>query len=312
MSNLEPTTGPLTVAVSGATGLVGSGLVELLRARGHRARRLVRRDPRGDDIFWNPAEERIDADALAEADAVVHLAGENISEGRWNDAKKRRIRDSRVEGTALLANALASLPRPPRTFACASAIGYYGNRGDEIMDETSPPGDGFLAETCVAWEAAAEPARAAGIRVVNMRIGVVLAGEGGALPKIATPFKLGLGGPVGDGRQYMSWIAREDLLAALEFVLTHPTLAGPVNLVAPAPVTNREFALALGRVLGRPAVLPLPAVAVRLLFGEMGDELLLSSTRVQPRRLLNAGFEFQYPALEPALRHLLQSGPVTP
>jgi uncharacterized protein (TIGR01777 family) len=211
-----------------------------------------------------------------------------------------------------LANTLASLPEPPRTFACASAIGYYGHRGDEVMDETSPPGDGFLAETCVAWEAAAEPARAAGLRVVNMRIGVVLSREGGALPKMATPFKLGLGGPVGDGRQYMSWIAREDLLAAMEFVLTHPTLAGPVNLVAPDPATNRELAKTLGRVLSRPAVLPLPAVAVRLLFGEMGEDLLLSSTRVEPRRLLDAGFEFRHPTLEPVLRRLLQSGPAAP
>lgn len=306
MNHSDPTTGPLTVAVSGATGLVGSGLIESLRAQGHRARRIVRRDAAGDDVLWNPAEGRIDAGALAGADAVVHLAGENISEGRWTDAKKRRIRDSRVEGTALLAQALAGLPEPPRTFACASAIGYYGNRGDEVMDETSPPGGGFLAETCVAWEAAAEPARAAGVRVVNMRIGVVLAREGGALPKMATPFKLGLGGPVGDGRQYMSWIAREDLIAAMEFVLSHPTLDGPVNLVAPEPVTNREFAHALGGALGRPALLPLPAFAARLLFGEMGDELLLSSTRVRPRRLLDAGFEFQHPTLEPTLRHLLK------
>lgn len=299
----------LTVAISGASGLIGSALARLLTSHGHQVRRLVRSAPQGDDIFWNPAEGQIDQDKLASVDAVVNLAGENIATGRWTEAKKQRIRDSRVDGTALLARTLAELPEPSqKAFLCASAIGYYDDRGDELMTESSGPGAGLLAQVGQQWEAAAQPAREAGIRVANMRIGVVLSTAGGALPRMLTPFKLGLGGVLGSGRQYMSWIHRDDLVAAIEWLLTNDTAAGPFNLVAPHPVTNREFTRTLGQVLGRPTLLPVPAFAIRLALGEMGQDLLLSSTRVEPHRLLESGFVFQYPELEGALRQLIESG----
>jgi len=301
-------TGQLTVAITGASGLIGSALTRLLTSHGHQVRRLVRSYAKGNDIYWDPAVKKIDKEKLAGVDAVINLAGENIATGRWNDAKKQRIRDSRVEGTALLARTIAELPEPPKTFLSASAIGYYDDRGDEVMTESSGPGQGFLAEVGQAWEAAAQPARVAGIRVANMRIGVVLSTEGGALAKMLTPFKFGLGGVVGSGQQYMSWIHRDDLVAAIEWLLLNHTAEGPFNLVAPHPVTNREFTRTLGKVLGRPTLLPAPAFAIRLALGEMGQDLLLSSTRVEPRRLLESGFVFQYPELEAALRQLLKPG----
>jgi hypothetical protein len=295
----------MKILVSGASGLIGSTLVPFLTTGGHEVIRLTRGRARAGTARWDPQSGAIDRDALEGLDAVVHLAGENISTGRWTAEKKARIHDSRVHGTRLLAETLAALRRPPAVLVAASAIGFYGNRGRDVVDEDSAPGAGFLADVCKEWEAATAPAAAHGIRVVTMRFGVVLAGSGGALASLLTPFRLGVGGPVGGGEQYMSWIAIDDAADAIRFALTTPALSGPVNAVAPAPVTNAEFTRTLGAVLSRPAVLPMPAFVVRLLFGEMGDELLLSSTRVAPHRLRAAGFAFRFPVLEPALRHLL-------
>jgi uncharacterized protein len=238
-------------------------------------------------------------------DAVVHLAGEDISSGTWTAAKKARIRQSRVEGTGLLARTLASLDRAPGVLACASAIGYYGDRGDQILTEESEPGAGFLASVCRDWEEAAKPAAEAGIRVAHLRFGVVLSADGGALARMLGPFRMGMGGPLGSGRQYVSWIAIDDAVGAIGHVLSTRTLRGAVNVAAPAPVTHAEFARTLGRVLGRPTILGMPGFAVRLMFGEMADELLLASQRLAPVRLLSTGYQFRFPELEPALRHLL-------
>lgn len=299
---------PPTVAVTGASGLIGKRLVASLEGSGRKVLRAVRRDVRDParEIRWDPAGRQIDRDKLAGVDAVVHLAGANVAGKRWTQAYKQLLRDSRVDGTQLVSETIAALEPKPRVLACASAIGYYGDRGDELLDESSASGEGFLPEVCRQWEAACGPARDAGIRVANMRIGVVLSPAGGALAKMLTPFKLGLGGVMGSGRQYMSWIALDDVVRALEHVLDHNRHTGPVNLVAPAPVTNREFTKTLGKVLSRPTVLPMPAFAARLAFGEMADELLLSSTRVTPAALQGSGFDFQYANLEAALRHLLE------
>jgi uncharacterized protein (TIGR01777 family) len=233
---------------------------------------------------------------------VVHLAGESVAAGRWTAARKARIRDSRVAGTRILSDALAGLDRPPRVLVCASAIGFYGDRGDERLDESSTGGGGFLAETCAAWEAASASAERAGLRVVRLRIGVVLASAGGALARMRAPFASGLGGAIGSGSQWMSWIALDDVVGAIHSALLLPALHGPVNAVAPEPCRNGDFSRTMGRVLRRPAGLAVPALAVRAALGEMGRELLLSSTRVEPRRLLDAGFRFRHPALERALR----------
>lgn len=297
--------GAMKILVTGANGLVGGSLVPFLTTGGHEVVRLGRGRKRAGSASWDPEKGVIDRAALESLDAVVHLAGENISTGRWTPAKKARIHDSRVHGTRLLCEALAGLERPPKVLVAASAIGFYGDRGRDLVDEDSAPGSGFLADVCKEWEAATAPAAAAGIRVVNLRIGVVLSTAGGALASLLTPFKLGAGGPVGDGHQYMSWIAIDDLVDAIHFALTTPALSGPVNAVAPTPVTNGEFARTLATVLSRPAIVPFPAFAVRLLFGEMGEELLLSSTRVEPHRLQAAGFRYRLPTLESALRHLL-------
>jgi uncharacterized protein (TIGR01777 family) len=297
--------GAMKILVSGASGLIGGTLVPFLSSGGHEVIRLGRGRKRAGTATWDPDKGTIDREALEGLDAVVHLAGENISTGRWTAQKKARIHDSRVHGTRLLCEALAGLQRPPSVLVAASAIGFYGNRGRDIVDEDSAPGGGFLADVCKEWEAATAPAVARGIRVVNMRFGVVLSGNGGALASMLTPFKIGAGGPIGGGEQYVSWIAIDDAADAILFALTTPSLSGPVNAVAPTPVTNAELTRTLGAILSRPAVLPMPAFAVRLLFGEMGDELLLSSTRVEPHRLRTAGFTFRFPVLEPALRHLL-------
>lgn len=297
--------GAMKILITGANGLIGGTLVPFLTTGGHEVVRLTRGRKRAGAATWDPEKGSIDSGALEGLDAVVHLAGENISGGRWTADKKARIRDSRVAGTRLLCEALAALARPPKVLVAASAIGFYGHRGRDVVDEDSAPGSGFLADVCKEWEAATAPAAARGIRVVNLRIGVVLSASGGALASMLTPFKLGAGGPVGSGKQYMSWIAIDDVADAILFVLTTPSLSGPVNAVAPTPVPNADFARTLGTVLSRPAVIPLPAFAVRLLFGEMGEELLLSSTRVDPHRLQAAGFTFRFPTLEPALRHLL-------
>ena len=298
--------GSLHVLVSGASGLIGSALVPFLTTGGHRVTRLVRSPPAGEGaVFWDPAARRLDPAALEGADAVVHLAGEPIARGRWTDAKKARIRDSRIQGTELLAEALARLDRPPRVLVSASAVGYYGDRGAELLRETSPPGTGFLAGVCRDWEAATRAAAAKGIRVATLRFGIVLSPAGGALARMLPPFRLGVGGRIGGGRQYMSWIAVDDAVGAIHHALMTDDLEGPVNVVAPQAVTNREFTRTLGRVLRRPTIFPVPAFAARLAFGELADALLLASARVEPARLLAAGYRFRHPDLEDALRHLL-------
>lgn len=297
--------GAMRILISGASGLIGSALAPFLTGGGHEVVRLIRGRKKAGSVAWNPDAGTIDAAGLEGFDAVVHLAGENIAGGRWTAAKKARIHASRIGGTRLLVEALGKLARPPKTLITASAIGYYGHRHADIVDEDSAPGAGFLADICKEWEEATAAAAARGIRVVNLRLGVVLAGNGGMLATIATPFKLGLGGVVGGGDQYMSWVAIDDVLGAILYALSTPALAGPVNVVSPNPVTNREFTTTLAHVLSRPALLPFPATAVRLLLGEMGDELLLASTRVDPQRLTAAGFSFAFPQLEDALRHVL-------
>jgi uncharacterized protein (TIGR01777 family) len=292
------------VLITGASGLIGSALGARLAAAGHDVVRLTRSAPRGPREFrWDPAAGEIDAAALDGVDAIVHLAGETVA-GRWTQAKKRRIRDSRVLGTRLLAETAAASDPRPRAFVSASAIGYYGDRGDDPVTEESPIGQGFLAEVVRDWEAAAEPAREAGIRVVNLRFGIVQSAAGGALRAQLPLFRLGLGGRVGSGRQYVSWVAIDDVARAIEHALSSDRLSGPVNVTAPEPVTNADYASTLGRVLRRPALLPAPAPAVRLVLGEFAGELL-GGQRVVADRLLQSGFEFQHPELEGALRHVL-------
>jgi hypothetical protein len=292
----------LEVAITGATGLVGRALGAFLTAGGHRVKRVVRSAAAPGDVAWDPGRGSIDADGLEGLDAVVHLAGENIAAGRWTEARKRAIRDSRVGSTRLLAEALARLSRPPAVLICASAVGYYGNRGSEAVDETSAPGEGFLTETCIAWESAAGPAAERGIRVAHVRFGTVLSAEGGALAKLVPPFLLGAGGPLGSGRQGMSWVALDDAIGIVHFLLHRDDLAGAFNATAPDAVPQREFARTLGRVLRRPAIAPLPSPVVRAIFGKMGERLLLEGAFVKPRKLLEAGFRFRHPGLEEALR----------
>jgi uncharacterized protein len=304
---------PMRILVSGASGFIGSALVPALAAAGHEVTRLVRprtRDaaPAADTRPWDPASGRLDPAAVDGFDAVVHLAGENIASGWWTTARKRRIRESRVASTALLAETLARVPGPPRVLLSASAVGFYGSRGDERLTEASPPGAGFLAEVCRAWEAAAAPAARRGIRVVHPRFGIVLDPTGGPLARMLPPFRLGLGGRIGPGTQWMSWIVRDDAVAALLHLLARDDAAGPVNIVAPAPVTNREFTAALAGALHRPARIPVPAGPLRLVLGEMATELLLVSQRVTPDRLAAAGYAFRFDTVEPALRFLLARG----
>jgi len=298
---------PLRVAVSGASGMIGHALVPFLTTGGHTVVRLVRGRAREGEAAWNYEHGRIETPKLEGLDAVVHLAGENIA-ARWTEARRRRILDSRAIGTRFLAETLARLRRPPRVLVSASAIGIYGNRGDESLTEASPtlagPGD-FLTEVGREWETATEPARAAGIRVVRLRFGVVLTPAGGVLGRMLPPFRLGVGGPLGRGTQWMSWIGIDDLLGAVHHALITEALAGPVNATAPNPVTSKTFASTLGRVLHRPAAVPVPRAALRLAFGEMADVALLSSARVLPARLQASGYLFRYPELEGALRFLL-------
>ncbi len=299
----------MKILISGASGLVGSALSKSFTQSGHEVTHLTRSTvgPGSDQrvIVWDPMAERLDPAGLEGFDAVVHLAGENIAGGRWTRRQKQRIRDSRVLGTRLLCRALAELSDPPQILASASAVGYYGDRGQQQLDEASPPGSGFLAEVCRDWEAATEPAAEAGIRVTRLRIGVVLALHGGALARMLPVFRFGLGGRLGSGWQYMSWITLDDLVDAIGHVLSAGTLQGPINLVAPQPVTNRRFTQTLGRVLRRPALLPAPGFALRLMLGEMADELLLAGAKVAARRLLDSGFEFRDPQLDAALHRLL-------
>lgn len=302
----------MKVIVTGSTGLVGRALVRSLLADGHEVTRLVRGDAQGfrapgtAAVHWDPERGEIDARALEGHDAAVHLAGENIGEGRWDDEKKRRIIESRVKGTTLLAGTLAGLSAKPRGLVSASATGFYGDRGAEVLREESASGSNFVSEVCREWEKATLQASQAGIRVVHLRIGVVLDGEGGALPRMLTPFKLGLGGKVGSGSQYMSWITLEDVIAVFRRAIEDESLRGPVNAVAPGALTNAEFTKALGAALGRPTIFAVPAFAARLAFGETADELLLASTRVEPARLKEAGFEFKHPEIEGALRSVLK------
>lgn len=295
----------MRVLVTGASGLVGGALIPLLTTGGHSVTKLVRKVPQAGEAKWDPGNNEVDNAALAACDAVVHLAGDNIADGRWSTAKKQRILKSRVQGTRLLAESLAKLESPPKTLVCASAIGYYGSRGDEWLDENSTSGEGFLADVCRQWEAAAQPARDAGIRVVNLRFGVILTPKGGALAKMLFPFKTGGGGVIGSGKQYWSWITLEDVIGAIHHALTTDSLTGPVNVVAPNAVTNYEFTKTLGRVLQRPTILPLPAFAARIVLGEMANELLLASQRVKPTKLQATGYNFRHPQLEDGLRAML-------
>ena len=296
------------VLASGSSGLIGSALVPALAAAGHRVTRLVRSEPTDEtQIRWDPQSGLFDTSRLEDMDAVVHLAGKTVA-GRWTARTKKIIRDSRVNGTRALCEALARLTRRPDVLVSASAVGYYGDRGCEVLTENSPPGTGFLAGLSREWEDATAPAAEAGVRVVNLRIGMVLSASGGALATMLRPFRVGLGGPIGNGRQYMSWISLEDTVGSILHTLTGATIAGPVNATAPHPVTNAEFTRTLAHVLHRPALLRVPAFAARLAFGEMADALLLASARVEPQRLLETGYTFRHPELGRALRHILPQG----
>lgn len=295
----------MNVAVTGSSGLVGSTLVPLLTTGGHRVIKLVRNNAGESDIDWDPQSDSFVGSALEGIDAVVHLAGENIAAARWSEKTKEKIRSSRVHGTSVLCEGLAKMQTPPKVVVCASAIGFYGDRADDVMTEESAAGSGFLAEVAQEWEGATAPAREAGIRVVNLRFGVILSPQGGALKKMLLPFRLGMGGRVGNGQQYWSWISVDDAAGAIHHALMTNSLLGPVNAVAPNPVTNIEFTKTLGRVLARPTLLPMPVFASRLVLGEMAEELLLASTRVEPKQLMESEYVFRQPTLEAALRHLL-------
>jgi len=303
----------MLVAVTGASGLIGTALVERLHAGGHQVLRLTRSRPAApDQVHWDPASGELDPDALAKADAVVHLAATNIGEHlRWNARIKRELLESRVEGTSLVARTMAELAtrsggnEGPRLLVCASGVHYYGDRGDAVLTEADGGGPGFLAGVVRQWEAAADPARAAGLRVVHLRTGLVQDVAGAGLPKQVLMFRFGLGGRLGSGRQWLSWISLDDIAGAYLHALTHDELEGPVNAVAPDPVTNAEFTRILARVLGRPAFLHVPAIAPKLVLGELADELLFTSLRARPARLLETGYTFEFPDLETTLRHTL-------
>ncbi len=299
----------MKILISGASGLVGKHLIPTLKAKGNEVYKLVRKTPKSsDEIQWDAERgfSETEQAKLENFDAVVHLAGDNVASENWSNEKKRKIRDSRVVGTRVLVDALKGAKNPPRIFVSASAIGFYGDRKDEILTEESERGAGFLAEVCTAWE---EEIRRAGefAQVVFLRTGVVLAKDGGALEKMLMPFKFGVGGRIGSGKQWMSWIALADLIKLIHFALENETLRGAVNAVAPNPATNAEFTKTLGEVLHRPAVLPVPEFAVKLLFGEMGETLLLQSARTLPKRLVEAGYEFQFPFLKDAMKHVLEN-----
>lgn len=302
----------MKILMTGATGLVGTALGRAWREAGHDLVRLVRRREQADGVhafYWNPEEGTIDTAVLAGVGAVVHLAGENVA-ARWTEERKRRIRESRVKGTQLLAEAVAAMEQPPAVFLCASAIGFYGERGDEVLDETAAPGEGFLPEVCRAWEAAADPVRARGIRTVHARISVVLAREGGALPAMLPPFRAGIAGRLGNGRQWMSWIHIDDLVRAFDCLLNDAAFEGAVNLAAPETVSNRDYTRELARAIRRPALLPVPGWVLQVLLGEMARGMILASTRVTPARLEAAGFDFRYPTIKSAFADLLGGGKV--
>lgn len=296
----------MNILVSGASGLVGSALIPALESAGHAARRLVRQRPEAGspDVYWDPTGQFDPVGGIEGFDAVVHLAGENVA-ARWNRNKKARILNSRVQGTMTLASAAARSKKPPKVMVSASAVGYYGNRGDELLTEESTSGSDFLADVARQWETATAPASKAGIRTVMLRIGFILSPRGGGLARMLPPFRMGLGGKLGSGRQWMSWISITDVVGAIQHALATEALQGPVNAVAPHPVTNAEFTRTLGRVLSRPTIFPMPGFAARLAFGEMADALLLASQRVQPVKLQASGFQFRHPELEGTLRELL-------
>jgi hypothetical protein len=297
----------MKVLITGSSGLIGSVLIESLASNGHEVIRLLRKKFAKDSPVWDPENDVIDLGDVREIAAVVHLAGDNIAEGRWNDRKKGRIRNSRVRGTKLLAEFFAASEHKPRIIVSASAVGVYGDRGEELVDETSEPGNGFLADVCQQWEEATASAVDVGIRVANVRFGVVLSTAGGALKKMLLPFRMGLGGVIGGGKQYMSWVSIDDVVGMIQYVIGNDSMRGPVNLVSPHAVSNHEFTKTLGRVLHRPTIFPMPAFAARLAFGEMANELLLSSTRAVPKKLMNSGYKFRHPELGEAFEHLLKN-----
>lgn len=305
-SSIPSASGAMRIAVTGATGLIGGALVERLRREGHTVTRLVRDPAKAapGDVVWDPAAGTIDGAALEGMDGAVHLAGESVGT-RWTEEKKRRIRQSREQGTGLLARTLAGLSRPPRVLVQASAVGIYGDRGDETITEASPPGTGFLAEVCQAWEAASAPAEGAGIRVVKLRFGIVLAREGGVLERLLLPFRMGVGGRIGSGRQWMPWISLDDVVEVILRALRDERLRGPVNAVA-GSVRNADFTEALGRALRRPTLLPVPAFGIRALFGQMADEGLLAGQRAEPAKLREIGHVFHHPTLDVALAAALR------
>lgn len=296
----------MKILISGSHGFIGSSVFNHFQQQGHELLRLIRptQVAHSGEVFWEPINEFIHQDKLRGVEAVIHLAGENLF-GRWNEKKKQAIRDSRVEGTSFLCKSLAAMTEKPRVLLCASAIGYYGDRGEHECIETAEPGEGFLAEVCKEWEAATQPAVDVGIRVVNLRFGVVLGMDGGALGKMLTPFKMGMGGPLGDGQQWISWISLEDTVKAVDFALNHDTLSGPVNIVSPLPVRNKEFAHALGHALHRPEVVPIPKRMLHFMFGEMANETLLASTRALPKKLEMEEFQFAHPDIHTALEAIL-------
>lgn len=298
----------MKVLFAGSSGFIGGELIPVLRERGHEVVRLVRSEKKmlDDTLLWDPEHRELDLEDFEGFDVVINLAGENIASGRWTQEKKKKIRESRVFGTHMLSELFARVKTPPKLFLNASATGYYGDRGEEVLDEGSPSGKGFLADVCKQWEEATLPAKEKGIRVVNLRFGVVFFPTGGALAKMLTPFKLGLGGVIGTGKQYISWISMDDLIGVVLHVIGEGSLRGPVNVVTPHPVTNRELTKKLGKVLKRPTILPMPAFAARLIMGEMAEETVLSSTRVLPKVLVQSGYSFLFPKLESALRHMLE------
>jgi uncharacterized protein len=298
---------PMTILISGASGAIGSALIPFLTTGGHRVIRLVRRPVANpeEEVFWDPLSGELSLEDMGQIDAVLHLAGENLGNGRWTDTRKKKFIESRVKGTGLIAKAIASLGRPPKVMICASAIGFYGNRGDEILSEQDGPGDDFISTLCREWEGAAHPALEKGIRTVFLRIGVALSPLDGALHRLLMPFSLCLGGKIGSGSQYISWVDMEDVIGSVYHVLTKKDVEGPVNVVSPNPVTNIQFTKSLGRILSRPTPFPIPASVIKLGFGQMGREILLSSTRVMPDVLLKSGYCFRNSELETALRCML-------
>ena len=295
----------MRVVVTGASGLVGSALVPYLAAQRHETDVLSRNTAPG-HLVWNPQDGSLDPALLKGVEAIVHLAGANIAAGRWTSARKKEIRDSRLGSTRLLVDTFRRLDRPPRVLVCSSAIGFYGDTGEKIVAEDSAGGSGFLADLCREWEAEAARAEELGTRVVRMRTGVILSPKGGALAKVLPVFRAGFGGPIGGGKQWMSWISIDDAIAVIQFLMAGDSISGPVNAVAPMPVTNSEFAHALGHALSRPAIAPVPATVLKLMYGKMAEETILASTRVVPQRLTGEGFQFRHPELEGALNYLLK------